>query len=108
MTLKELEAQLLALSPAEKAQAIQILAQSLASTWSGIEKTPGVCGGDACIAGTRIPVWGLVNYRRLGASDASILENFPSLRLIDLANAWAYAEAHPDEIEAAIRKNEEA
>jgi uncharacterized protein (DUF433 family) len=24
---------------------------------TGIERTPGVCGGDACIAGTRIPVW---------------------------------------------------
>ena len=54
MTLQELEAQLLALTPAEKAQAIQILAQSLANTWQGIRKTPGVMGGDACIRQTRI------------------------------------------------------
>jgi uncharacterized protein (DUF433 family) len=33
---------------------------------SGIERTPGVCGGDACIAGTRIPVWVLEGFRRLG------------------------------------------
>jgi len=26
----------------------------------------------------------------------------------DLANAWAYAEAHPEEIEAAIASNEAA
>lgn len=107
MTLKELEAKLLSLTPAEKVQAIQILAQSLANTWSGIEKTPGVVGGDARIAGTRIPVWSLINYRRLGASDAQILEDFPTLDAGNLVNAWAYANAHPDEIEAAIRENEE-
>jgi uncharacterized protein (DUF433 family) len=22
-----------------------------------ITKTPGICGGDACVRGTRIPVW---------------------------------------------------
>ena len=107
MTLKELEPQLLSLNPAEKARAIQILAQSLANIWSGIEKTPGVCGGDACIAGTRIPVWTLVNYRRLGATDADILDDYPTLRGIDLVNAWAYAEGNQEEIEAAIRENEE-
>jgi len=30
------------------------------------------------------------------------------LNAADLANAWAYAEAHPEEIEAAIARNEEA
>lgn len=109
MTLKkELEAQLLSLTPSEKAQAIQILALSLASTWAGIEKTPGVVGGDACIVGTRIPVWSLVNYRRLGASDAQILNDFPTLRAGDLVNAWAYAQSNSVEIETAIRENEEA
>jgi len=74
---------------------------------SGIEKTPGVCGGDACISKTRIPVWSLVNDRRLGMSDAKILTAFPSLSAIDLVNAWRYAEAYPEEIEMAIRENEE-
>ncbi|BDA74436.1 hypothetical protein RIVM261_044420 [Rivularia sp. IAM M-261] len=55
MTLQRLESELLALTPNEKAQAIQMLAQSLGNLWRGIEKTPGVCGGDACITGTRIP-----------------------------------------------------
>ena len=32
----------------------------------GIEKTPGVCGGDPCIRQTRIPVWLLEQLRRLG------------------------------------------
>lgn len=107
MTLKELEPQLLALTPVEKAQAIQLLAQSLSNTWKGIEKTPGVCGGEACIANTRIPVWVLVNARRLGISEADLLYDYPTLSATDLANAWTYAEAYPDEIEIAIRKNEE-
>lgn len=108
MTLQELQPKLLALSPAEKAQAIQILAQSLSNTWQGIKKTSGVCGGDACIAGTRIPVWVLVNARRLGISEAELLKDYPTLRASDLANAWAYAEIYADEIEIAIRENEEA
>jgi len=108
MTLQELEAQLLALTPAEKAQAIQILAQSLANTWQGIRKTPGVMGDDACIRQTRIPVWLMVSYRQQGASDAHILQGHPDLSVQDLANAWAYAQAFPDEIEAAIKKHDEA
>ena len=106
MLTTDLEKQLLALTPAEKAQVIQLLVQSLSNTWQGIEKTPGVCGGDACIVGTRIPVWSLVIDRSLGMSDARILEAFPHLTAADLVNAWAYAAAHPDEIEQAIQENE--
>ena len=108
MSWKNLEPQLLALTPAEKTRAIAILVESLASQSSGIEKTPGVCGGDACIVGTRIPVWVLVNYRRLEVSDAELLNCYPSLRVTDIENAWAYYEANVDEIETAIRENEEA
>ena len=106
MTLKELKPKLLGLTTAEKVAAIELLTQSLA--WPGIEKTPGVCGGDACIAGTRIPVWGLVDYRRIGATDDHILKSFTHISATDLENAWAYAAQYPDEIEAAIKKNEEA
>lgn len=63
MTLQDIEHQLLALPAADKASAIQLLTQSLGSPWRSIEKTPGVCGGSACIASTRIPVWGLVEAR---------------------------------------------
>jgi uncharacterized protein (DUF433 family) len=86
---------------------IQILVQSLNNSWQGIEKTPGVCGGDACIANTRIPVWSLVNDRYLGMSDAEILKAFPDLNAVDLVNTWAYADAHTIEIEQAIRENNE-
>ena len=41
-------------------------------------------------------------------NEAKILNNYPTLSAADLANAWTYAEAYPDEIEAAIQKHEEA
>ena len=108
MTLKELETHLLALSPAEKAQAVKLLALDLAHAWPGIEKTPGVAGGAACVVRTRIPVWVLAGYRRMGWNEARILENYPALRAADLVNAWAYADAHPEEMDQAIQENEEA
>ncbi len=112
MTLKELQPQLLALSAAEKAQAIQILAASLGNVlddgWAGIEKTPGVMGGDACIRQTRIPVWLLVSLRQQGASEAYLLEDYPTLTAADLVNAWLYAATYPEEMMAAIARQEAA
>ncbi len=105
MTLRELEPRLAELSRAEKAQAVQFLVRDLGNTWPGIEKTPGIVGGDACIVRTRIPVWALENYRRLGWSEAQILENYPTLRAVDLVNAWAYADAHYEEIDRATHEN---
>ena len=71
-----------------------------------IEKTAGVCGGAARIAGTRIPVWQLVEARNLGVSEAQLLIDYPRLKAANLVDAWSYAEAHPDEIDAEIRANE--
>lgn len=53
-------------------------------------------------------VWVLVNARRLGISEAELLEDYPTRRAADLVNAFSYAEAFPDEIETAIREQEEA
>jgi uncharacterized protein (DUF433 family) len=46
--------------------------------------------------------------RLMGANDVRILQDFPHLNAADWANAWAYAEAQPEAIEAAIARNEEA
>ncbi len=107
MTLQEIEVQLSRLTRAEKAEVVQRLVADMASAWPGIERTPGVAGGDACVVRTRIAVWTLEQYRRLGWSEARILENFPMLRAADLVNAWAYVDTHRDEVDAAIRDNEE-
>jgi uncharacterized protein (DUF433 family) len=47
----------------------------------------------------------LVQARRLGASEADLLRSYPNLRAEDLANAWAYARLHRDEIERDIQQN---
>jgi uncharacterized protein (DUF433 family) len=106
MTIRELEPGLRRLSRAEKAELVRRWMQELVNTWPGIEKTPGVAGGEACIVRTRIPVWVLENYRRLGWSESVILENYPGLRAADLVNAWAYVDAHLEEIEKVIQANE--
>jgi uncharacterized protein (DUF433 family) len=49
-----------------------------------------------------------VGYSHLGCSDAELFKCYPHLIAADWANAWAYAEAHPEEIEAAIASNEAA
>ncbi|MCU0345332.1 MAG: DUF433 domain-containing protein [Saprospiraceae bacterium] len=95
------------MTASEKAQLLQWVISDLSNDFPGIEKTPGVCGGDACIAKTRIPVWSLVNSRRLGMTDKEILYNFPSISSRDLKNAWNYYRAHLSEIEEQIRENEE-
>jgi len=75
---------------------------------SWISKTPGVCGGDACIRGTRATVWGLVEWRQLGLSDTEILRHVPDLSQDDLHVAWEYYEKHRDEIDQAIREDQDA
>jgi uncharacterized protein (DUF433 family) len=78
------------------------------NTYHRIEVTAGVCGGVACIAGTRIPVWILEQYRRLGASEAELLRSYPTLRAEDLVNAWAYVCSHQSETEQHIKENNSA
>ena len=73
-----------------------------------IERMPGVCGGDACVAGTRLPVWSIEQGRRLGFTEDELLVNYPTLRRGDLAAVWEYVKAHPADIEQAIRDHEEA
>jgi uncharacterized protein (DUF433 family) len=76
------------------------------TTASWISKKPDRCGGDACVRDTRITVWGLVAYRRLGVPDAEILQAVQGLTRDDLDAAWEYAAAHEAEIDQAIRDNE--
>src|SRR3954466_6877537 len=106
--LHEVERLLTNLSPAEKAQVLQWVARDLGDSFPAIESNPLVSGGEPCIVRTRIPVWVLVQSRRLGISEADLLRAYPSLRAEDLANAWAYDRSHHDEIEQQIRENEEA
>jgi uncharacterized protein (DUF433 family) len=64
-----------------------------------VQKTPGVCGGRACIRTTRIIIWGLVNDRQLGATDGQLPHNIVGLTPDDLLMAWEYYREHPAEID---------
>ena len=75
---------------------------------SWIQKTPDVCGGDACIRDTRITVWGLVEWKQLGLTEPEIISRIQGLTAADLEAAWEYYEKNREEIEQAIRENEEA
>lgn len=75
---------------------------------SWVQKTPGVCGGDACIRNTRYTVHGLVEWKQLGLTDECLLGRHPDLSQADLDAAWAYYEQHREEIELAIKEDAEA
>jgi len=97
-----------ALPRQDRARLFVWLAADIADQFPGIEFDPRICGGAARIAGTRIPVWSLESWRRLGAGDAEILRNHPSLQASDLLNAWRYVERHRQEIEREIQENDAA
>ncbi len=80
----------------------------MATATSWVSKTPDVCGGEPCVRSTRHTVSGLVEWRRLGLSDAQILQRHPDLTPADLEVAWDYYARHAAEIDAAIRANAEA
>ena len=83
------------------------ISKEIGATFPGIEKTAHVCGGSACIIRTRIPVWTLVSFKKLGADDSTLLSSYPSLRQQDLNNAWAYYKANKKEIDKDIQENTE-
>ena len=107
MTLKDIESQLLALTPAEKSRAIELLTQSLASTQPELVNPPEISSGEAYIVNTQIAIWELVNAQDLGYSDRDLLLMYPQLTEHDLATAWEYAETHPEEIILALQAIDE-
>ncbi len=106
--LEDVEKAVAELSVAEKASLLQSVARAVGNATPGIESKPDVCGGEACIVRTRIPVWVLEQARRLGTSEAELLRAYPTLRAADLVNAWSYASQHRDEIDRQIREKEDA
>jgi uncharacterized protein (DUF433 family) len=73
-----------------------------------IHRTPGVCGGAACVGMTRVAVWMLEDARRHGVGDLELLKDYPGLSVFDLEAAWQYVETHREEIAHAIQSNRDA
>jgi len=71
-----------------------------------IEATPGVCGGQPRIAGSRIRVQDVVLWTEQGQSPDEIVSSFPELSLADVHAALTYYYDHRDEIEQQIRDDE--
>lgn len=107
-TLDQVKELLVELNRSEKAEVLRWVVHDLDDSFPGIESTPDVLGGEPRIVRTRIPVWLLVQARRLGTSEAELLASYPVLRAEDLINAWAYARAHRQEIDTQIEENENA
>jgi uncharacterized protein (DUF433 family) len=73
-----------------------------------ITKTPGVCGGRACIAGHRIRVMDIVVWHEMRRqSPDQIVDLFPGITLADVHAALAYYFDHRQEIEDEFRKEDQ-
>lgn len=73
-----------------------------------ITKTPGVCGGKACIAGHRIRVMDIVIcYDHWGMTPDEIVDQYPGITLSDVHMSLAYYYDHIEEIREDIRRNNE-
>lgn len=79
-----------------------VIAMSQPTQKNIIQKTLGVCGGNARIRDTRIPVWTLVSFHQQGAYDEELLRNYPGLNQQDLEAAWSYYAQYPAEIDQVI------
>ena len=74
-----------------------------------ISRTPGVCGGRACIAGHRIRVSDIVVWHELrGHSPDQIVDLFPGITLADVYAALAYYFDHRQEIEDEFRSADQS
>jgi uncharacterized protein (DUF433 family) len=81
------------------------MATAAKTVYSHITKDLGVCGGKACIDGTRIRVMDIVSLMRQGYVPEKMLEAYPSLNLAQIYAALSYFYEHPDEIEASLEED---
>lgn len=76
---------------------------SLRTGYPHIAKDPAVCGGKACLEGTRIRVLDVVAaVERQGLTPDEVCELYPELNLAQVHSALAYYYDNRDEIRADI------
>ena len=63
-----------------------------------VTRTPGVCGGKPCVAGTRVRVWDIYDWYSSGHSVDEIIDQFPHLTRAGIHGAMAYFWDHEDEL----------
>lgn len=78
------------------------------TTTERITKTPGVCGGKACIAGHRIRVMDItIWHEHMGMSADEIGTSYPTIAFSDVHAALDYYFDNIKEIREDIRRNDE-
>jgi uncharacterized protein (DUF433 family) len=77
-------------------------------TYPQISKTPDVCGGKACIDGTRIRVMDIVILEERGLRPEEMLDQYARpLTLAQIHSALAYSYDHREEIARSFAKERE-
>jgi uncharacterized protein (DUF433 family) len=84
-----------------------VMATATKTVYSHITKDPDVCGGRACIDGTRIRVVDIACLQREGYTAERMLEVYPSLNLAQIHAALSYYYEKPQEIEDALNQDRE-
>ena len=69
-----------------------------------ITRVRGVCGGDACFAGTRYAIHNLVLSQLGGMSDEEIISAYPHFTPAHLEAARRYYVGHKAEVDRSIRR----
>jgi type III restriction enzyme len=72
-----------------------------------ISKQPGICGGRSVILGTRMPVWSIIKWYKLGMSVEDIIREFPQLTPSQVHAAFSYYYDNQAEVEKDIIENED-
>lgn len=67
--------------------------------YSHITKNPGICGGRACIDGTRVRVLDVAVLAYGGQTPAEIQSAYPTLSMAQVYAGLSYAYEYPQEIE---------
>ena len=71
-----------------------------------VSRQKDVCGGRSVVAGTRIPVWSLIKWYKLGMTVEDVMREFPQLKPAQVHDAFSYYYDNIDELEADIAENE--
>ncbi len=72
-----------------------------------ISAKKGICGGRSVIEGTRIPVWSIIRWYKLGMTFEEIVREFPQLNPAQIHDAFSYYYDNQQEIERDIKDNED-
>jgi uncharacterized protein (DUF433 family) len=62
-----------------------------------ISADPNICHGQACIKGTRIPVYQIIRMLANGDKIEELLEDYPSLKIYDIYACLDYAASLAEE-----------